>query len=117
MPARMTRKHREAHEALLDWADWWISYISSNHHQMADWETLCRLGCRVQTPSEAKLPHIQYSNHRVIAINWWWEETAPALKFRAYNLYLQEQRKRKPVTPKQKHLLLDDVANFLTGKG
>jgi len=113
----MTKRHREAHEALMDWADWWLHFSLHSNYAQGNFRDMIELGRLIQRPAEVKLPEIRYSNHRVIAINWWWEETADTLRARAYNEYLAERTKKKPLTKKQKELLLDDVSKYLTGKG
>jgi len=51
-----------------------------------------------------------------MAINGWWEIVNTTYKRRAYNEYLELKEKRFKLTPRQKSLLLDSVAEYLTGR-
>lgn len=56
--------HDRAHIALLDWAAHWIRLSERAHYASMNWDSVARLGCRVQRPTKPVAPRIQFTPYR-----------------------------------------------------
>jgi len=101
--------HDRAHIALLDWAAHWIRLSERAHYASMNWDSVARLGCRVQRPTKPVAPRIQFTPYRVLAVNDWYQQASEPLRRNAVNGYANGLR----LTDRQKSYLLAAVAEFL----
>ena len=108
MPARMTRKHQEAHDSLCEWASFIITHQTSQElgYQIADW-----LAIHSGIPPAALVPRLAMTPIRVrLVFDWHHDIATDRLRQNAENAYLF---KTCQLTRSQQEYLLDSLGEYM----
>ena len=107
VPARLTREHQRAHDALHDWASWQLTTLTSTE---LGFQIMILDGVKVQTPPKALIPRVAFTPPTVKAIENFLEESTQIIRSHAYYYFIEPEKKQ--VTRRQYYYLLDIHQTF-----
>lgn len=115
MPFQRDKRIQRAHDALLDWGNYWVMWQVSSHYQQCSLVDMIKMHTRIQTPTESKLPHVDFTKHTVLAVNNWYESHNSCYKTWACSEYILPKNHKDKIrlSRYQKEQLLRSVAEWI----